>query len=208
MTATVAMTTHCARCHDHKLDPISQREYYQLRAVFAGVKREDRVVSEGAMKRYEAKKKELVAQRNRIDFEKSRLEGAGLSLADIVGGGNGLGTGVYRQGLDPRNAKVQTRNFGNLGNVVTNQFSSAKFPFVDGVFIPDGEDGKATIPVSSTGLTITELPSTSGKAWDMIRNGPVASQHSSELDGIDFTKHGHSLLGLHANAGITFDHRI
>ena len=39
----------------------------------------------------------------------------------------------------------------------------------------------------------------------MIRNGPVASQHSPELDGIDFTKDGHSLLGLHANAGITFD---
>ena len=39
----------------------------------------------------------------------------------------------------------------------------------------------------------------------MIRNGPVASQHSPELDGIDFTQDGHSLLGLHANAGITFD---
>ena len=39
----------------------------------------------------------------------------------------------------------------------------------------------------------------------MIRNGPVASQHSPELGGIDFTKDGHSLLGLHANAGITFD---
>ena len=39
----------------------------------------------------------------------------------------------------------------------------------------------------------------------MIRNGPVASQHSRELDGIDFTQDGHSLLGLHANAGITFD---
>ncbi|MCA9045226.1 MAG: DUF1553 domain-containing protein, partial [Planctomycetaceae bacterium] len=54
-------------------------------------------------------------------------------------------------------------------------------------------------------VTITGLPTTSGNAWDMIRNGPVASQHSAELDGIDFTKDGHSLLGLHANAGITFD---
>ena len=73
------------------------------------------------------------------------------------------------------------------------------------MFIPDGEDGKAEIPVSSTGVTITGLPKTSGDAWDMIRNGPVASQHSPELGGIDFTKDGHSLLGLHANAGITFD---
>ena len=29
-------TVHCARCHDHKFDPISQREYYNLQAVFAG----------------------------------------------------------------------------------------------------------------------------------------------------------------------------
>lgn len=205
MTATMAMTINCARCHDHKLDPISQREYYQLRAVFAGVKREDRVVSDAALKQYEKTKQELIAQRNRLDFEKGRLEGEGLNLADIVGGGNGLGTGTYRNAIDPRNAKVQTRDFGNLGNVVTNRFSLSAFEFVDGVFIPDGDDGRAEIPVSSTGVTVTGLPKSSGKAWDMIRNGPVASQHSPELDGINFTKDGHSLLGLHANAGITFD---
>ncbi len=205
MTATMAMTVNCARCHDHKLDPISQQEYYQLQAVFAGVRRDDRLVSDAAMKQYEEEKESLTNQRNKIDFEIGRLEGEGLNLADIVGGGNGLGTGTYRNAIDPRNAKVQTRDFGKLGNVVTNQFSPSDFEFIDGVFIPDGEDGKAEIPVSSTGITITGLPKTSGDAWDMIRNGPVASQHSPELGGIDFTKDGHSLLGLHANAGITFD---
>ncbi|TWU06198.1 DUF1553 domain-containing protein [Stieleria varia] len=205
MTATMGMTVHCARCHDHKLDPISQQEYYRLRAVFAGVKRGDRVVSAAALKQYESQKQELTDRRNQLDFEQGRLEGVGLNLADIVGGGNGLGSGTYRNAIDPRNAKVQTRDFGNLGNVVTNTFSPSPFDFVDGVFIPDGENGVAEIPVSSTGVTITGLPKTSGKAWDMIRNGPVASQHSPELDGIDFTKDGHSLLGLHANAGITFD---
>ncbi|MCA8994502.1 MAG: DUF1549 domain-containing protein, partial [Planctomycetaceae bacterium] len=205
MTATMAMTINCARCHDHKLDPISQREYYQLRAVFAGIKREDRVVSDQSLKQHQKLEQDLIARRNQLDFEKGRLEGEGLNLADIVGGGNGHGTGTYRNAIDPRNAKVQTRDFGNLGNVVTNSFSPSAFEFVDGVFIPNGENGAASIPVSSTGLTITGLPTTSGNAWDMIRNGPVASQHSPELDGIDFTKDGHSLLGLHANAGITFD---
>jgi mono/diheme cytochrome c family protein len=205
MTATMAMTVNCARCHDHKLDPISQREYYQLRAVFAGVKREDRVVSDGALKQHEVQEQELIAERNRLDSEKGRLEGAGLNLADIVGGGNGLGTGVYRNAIDPRSAGVQTRNFGNLDDVATNRFSLSAFDFVDGVFIPDGDHGKAEIPVSSTGVTIMGLPTTSGNAWDAIRNGPVASQHSPELDGVDFTEDRHSLLGLHANAGITFD---
>jgi hypothetical protein len=38
-TATVWMglTVRCARCHDHKFDPVSQREYYQLFAFFNNV---------------------------------------------------------------------------------------------------------------------------------------------------------------------------
>jgi hypothetical protein len=38
-----SLTVHCARCHDHKFDPISQADYYGLQAVFAGVDRADRI---------------------------------------------------------------------------------------------------------------------------------------------------------------------
>ncbi len=38
----VSATAQCARCHDHKFDPISQKDYYQLQAVFAAVDRADR----------------------------------------------------------------------------------------------------------------------------------------------------------------------
>jgi hypothetical protein len=37
-----SMTAHCARCHNHKFDPITQDDYYSLQAVFAGVDRADR----------------------------------------------------------------------------------------------------------------------------------------------------------------------
>jgi len=33
-TALLGMTVHCAQCHDHRYDPISQADYYRLRAVF------------------------------------------------------------------------------------------------------------------------------------------------------------------------------
>ncbi len=42
MSTFVSLTAHCARCHDHKFDPIQQEDYYSLQAVFAGVDRADR----------------------------------------------------------------------------------------------------------------------------------------------------------------------
>ena len=41
-----SVTVHCARCHDHKFDPISQKDYYRLQAVFAGVERGERLYGE------------------------------------------------------------------------------------------------------------------------------------------------------------------
>jgi hypothetical protein len=42
MSTFVSSTVHCARCHDHKFDPISQEDYYSLQAVFAGTDRGNR----------------------------------------------------------------------------------------------------------------------------------------------------------------------
>jgi Protein of unknown function (DUF1553)/Protein of unknown function (DUF1549)/Planctomycete cytochrome C len=42
MSTFVSATVHCARCHDHKFDPISQDDYYSLQATFAGVDKAER----------------------------------------------------------------------------------------------------------------------------------------------------------------------
>jgi Protein of unknown function (DUF1549)/Protein of unknown function (DUF1553) len=37
----LGMTVNCARCHNHKFDPISQADFYRLQAVFAGAEGND-----------------------------------------------------------------------------------------------------------------------------------------------------------------------
>jgi mono/diheme cytochrome c family protein len=83
MSTFVSMTVHCARCHDHKFDPITQTDYYRLQAVFSGVDRGDRAYeSTPAARRrlaLEARKKELLAKRAEID---ERI--ASLSVLQLV----------------------------------------------------------------------------------------------------------------------------
>ena len=42
MSTFTSLTVQCARCHDHKFDPITQEDYYSLQAVFAAVDRAER----------------------------------------------------------------------------------------------------------------------------------------------------------------------
>src|SRR6185503_12341791 len=46
----LAMTVNCARCHNHKFDPILQSDFYSLQAVFAGAKGKDVEIAAAAEK--------------------------------------------------------------------------------------------------------------------------------------------------------------
>lgn len=43
-TAFLGLTLGCARCHNHKFDPVTQTDYYALQSVFAGVNHGDRAL--------------------------------------------------------------------------------------------------------------------------------------------------------------------
>ncbi len=81
----LSLTAHCAQCHDHKFDPISQREYFGLQAVFAAIDRADRVYD--ADPKVTAKRAELQAKRTALEaklaaFEATARTKGGKSLAD------------------------------------------------------------------------------------------------------------------------------
>jgi cytochrome c553 len=46
-SAFLGITVGCARCHNHKFDPVSQVDYYRLKAVVAGVQHGERLIREG-----------------------------------------------------------------------------------------------------------------------------------------------------------------
>jgi hypothetical protein len=71
MSTFVSSTVHCARCHDHKFDPITQAEYYGLQAVFAGVGRADRAYDvDPGVQRLRA---ELTGRRKALTAREPRL---------------------------------------------------------------------------------------------------------------------------------------
>ena len=47
--AIMGLTAGCARCHDHKFDPISQKEYYQMFSFFNNVKEAGQISWDNAM---------------------------------------------------------------------------------------------------------------------------------------------------------------
>src|SRR4029077_21074608 len=83
MSTFVSLTVHCARCHDHKFDPIPQRDYYHLQAVFAGVDRGDRPYADPKLdRRRRALEQERDAAADRLTTIKQKI--AALSSLEIV----------------------------------------------------------------------------------------------------------------------------
>ncbi|MCF7785352.1 MAG: DUF1553 domain-containing protein [Prosthecobacter sp.] len=203
MTSTMAITVNCARCHDHKLDPVKQEEYYRLWAVFAGAKRGDREVDSAEAKRIAGEKARLTQELAAARAQIAKLAGDGLNLADMVGGG------VKGRGIDLRTGNLTTGKLGYHRDIKTNRLQRIEWPaevkdtdrFVSWVFVPDGRN-----PVLvAAKQEVKGLPATSGHTWDTIRNGPLNAQRSTKIDGVDYAEKNHSILGLHANSGITFD---
>jgi mono/diheme cytochrome c family protein len=70
--AFLGLTVNCAKCHDHKFDPILQSDYYRMAAVFAGVHHGEREMGTPAQK--EAYRAAAAPLEARIAAGKKRLE--------------------------------------------------------------------------------------------------------------------------------------
>ena len=86
MNTFVSLTVQCARCHDHKFDPITQEDYYCLQAVFAAIDRADRPYDpdpDTAQKRAELLKRQAEVQARKQKLEERIGNAGGPELAAL-----------------------------------------------------------------------------------------------------------------------------
>jgi hypothetical protein len=82
----MGLTAHCAQCHNHKFDPITQEDYYKLQAVFAAIDRTDtRYDAEPliAKKRAELEQRKQTATKQRDTLEAEARKRVGAELDTI-----------------------------------------------------------------------------------------------------------------------------
>ena len=97
-TAFLGLTMGCARCHNHKFDPILQKDYYAMQAVFAGVNQGERPLRK---KMDAGAEKQLAALKADEAAKNAELEGFGKKAA----------AGTDKKLRPPVNARLNEETF-------------------------------------------------------------------------------------------------
>ena len=131
-----------------------------------------------------------------------------ISLADIVGNGNGFGSAKIESGIDIKTGKVVAGLVnGQLDYGITAYKPVEQIQYVDGVFTPGITEGD----VITADETVTfPFPKTAGFYWGYIINGAYhvgydVPKHPLVLNNTIFGTKNNPAITLHANLGITFD---
>lgn len=72
-TALLGLTIGCARCHNHKFDPVTQEDYYAMQAVFAGVRHGERAMATPQSEQSRREAAQLAEQIDMLDRRLGRL---------------------------------------------------------------------------------------------------------------------------------------
>ncbi len=74
-TALLGVTMGCARCHNHKFDPVLQKDYYALQAALAGVRHGERKLRGADNTARELKAKEVKRELESLEIQLAEAEG-------------------------------------------------------------------------------------------------------------------------------------
>jgi Protein of unknown function (DUF1553)/Protein of unknown function (DUF1549)/Planctomycete cytochrome C len=136
----LGLSIGCARCHDHKFDPLSLRDYHALQAVFTGVTYEDRELRSAEA---DARRAEIATHRLAI----SALDAARTARAPLVGNGSPRASVSPRLNVDRIVPRRATRVRFTI--LATNSLE----PCIDELEVFDSEG--RNVALASAGATVT-----------------------------------------------------
>jgi hypothetical protein len=170
----LGVSLNCARCHDHKFDPIPTRDYYRLTAVFSGVHHGERQLSPRPLAR-ELQVKLDKAKADLAQNEEARRALLRIGRSRLSRANSGIREPVNSYHNEDSFAPVQAR-FVRFTITATNTGSE---PCLDELEVYGAAQGGADLALSSAGGRATA---------------------SSLLPGYDIHQISHLNDGLHGNA--------
>ena len=160
-TAFIGLTLGCARCHNHKFDPIRQTDYYSLQAIFAGVQHGDRKLP------LTDQMQQTIEQ---LDGERLALQ---QQLAKYVKAGTGIRPAVTSTGNEELFAPIPAR-FIRFSVQATNSGE----PCIDELEIFSGSNNVALASAGAKATSSSALPGYDIHRLEHIHDGQYGNSHS------------------------------
>ncbi|WP_165229307.1 PSD1 and planctomycete cytochrome C domain-containing protein [Aquisphaera insulae] len=185
-TGFLGLTANCARCHDHKFDPITQRDYYGLQAVLAGVQHGSRQVdAPDAPARREAAARigrELAA----IDRQLDEIEPLALAGEERVRAAGGSDEASHER--RPRSAVGPLRNverfrprLARMVRFTVLATNTGSEPCVDEVEVMTAGDAPRNVALAAAGgkaAASSEYPDAAIHKVPHLNDGLTGNDHS------------------------------
>jgi hypothetical protein len=142
----LGLTVGCARCHDHKFDPVPQTDYYAMKAVFAGVQHGERELTSLDTTQRKQRLAALLAERAELESKLAAFE----PLASLTDPPAALRAPVTPRTNIERFAPVEAR-FLRFTVSATTQLE----PCIDELEVFTAEETPRNIALAATGAKTT-----------------------------------------------------